>query len=120
MDFRNALTALSLCLTLPALAAEKDYVQAYCEGQIEVVLEDRTRVDCLTETHATEYDFGRKWAEAIGQALHYASHTGRRAGIVLIVESGADERGVKRARNVVSHYGLPIDITVTRPTEGGL
>jgi hypothetical protein len=36
-------------------------------GQVEVVLPDGTRCDCLTETHAIEFDFGRGWGEAIGQ-----------------------------------------------------
>lgn len=27
-------------------------------GQIEVILQDGTRSDCLTETHAIEFDFG--------------------------------------------------------------
>jgi hypothetical protein len=34
-------------------------------GQIEVVLPDKTRCDCVTNTHAIEFDFGSKWAEAI-------------------------------------------------------
>jgi len=29
-------------------------------------LPDKTRIDCLTTTHAVEHDFGSKWAEAIG------------------------------------------------------
>ncbi|MCK4758833.1 MAG: hypothetical protein KAT69_02225 [Candidatus Aminicenantes bacterium] len=69
------------------LAAEKDYQQEYCKGIMEFRLPDRTRVDCLTEDHAIEFDFGKKWAEAVGQSLHYAAHTGRRAGIVLITWS---------------------------------
>ncbi|WP_171018846.1 hypothetical protein ACONUD_00725 [Microbulbifer harenosus] len=53
-----------------------DYQLPWCEtagGVAEYVLPDRTRVDCLTETHAMEFDFAPKWAEAIGQALYYAS-----------------------------------------------
>ena len=33
---------------------------------------DGTRADCISATHAIEVDFSEKWAEAIGQALHYA------------------------------------------------
>lgn len=84
-----------LLLALPASADEADYVQRYCEGEIEHVLPDRTRVDCLTETHAWEYDWGHKWSESVGQSLHYAAHTGRRAGVVLIIESEADRRDRK-------------------------
>ena len=46
------------------LAAEKDYQREYCKGIMEFRLPDRTRVDCLTEDHAIEFDFGKKWAEA--------------------------------------------------------
>jgi hypothetical protein len=37
---------------------ESDYVKLHCKGQIEFVLPDKTRVDCLTDTHAIEYN---KW-----------------------------------------------------------
>ena len=63
---------------------EADFVDAYCQGEIEYVLADRTRVDCLTSTHAIEYDWGKKWAESLGQALFYSAMTGKKAGIVLI------------------------------------
>jgi hypothetical protein len=47
---------------------EKWYQKQWCEkrnGQIEVVLADGTRCDCLTNTHAIEFDFGNNWAELI-------------------------------------------------------
>lgn len=100
--------AISIC-TNAAYSAEKDYQLKHCVGEIEFVLPDRTRVDCLTETHAIEYDFGRKWAESIGQSLHYAMWTGRRAGIVLII-SESEGRFLKRVKAVISHYNLPIDV----------
>jgi hypothetical protein len=40
---------------------EKWYQQKWCEahkGQTEVVLPDGTRCDCVTDTHAIEFDFG--------------------------------------------------------------
>ena len=40
---------------------------------MEVVMKDGTRCDILTSTHAIEVDFAKKWAEAIGQSLNYAS-----------------------------------------------
>jgi len=62
---------------------EKEYQQVWCScesGEIEVRLSDRTRIDCLTAQYAIEFDFASKWAEAIGQSLHYASQTGKQAG----------------------------------------
>ena len=96
-----------------AAAAEADYVNAHCQGVIEYRLPDRTRVDCLIPDHAVEYDYGKKWAEAIGQSLHYAMHTGRRAGIVFISLDGPDIYGIERARKLIGHYNLPIDILAT-------
>jgi hypothetical protein len=54
------------------------------------VLPDGTRCDCLTDTHAIEFDFGNKWAEAVGQSAYYALQTQKKAGIVLILESPKD------------------------------
>lgn len=79
---------------------EADYVNHYCpqwKGQIEYVLPDRTRVDCLTDTHAIEFDWCRKWAEAIGQSLYYAKMTGKTPQIVLICKPN-EGRFVKRLR----------------------
>jgi hypothetical protein len=52
-----------------------------------VVLPDGTRCDCVTETHAIEFDFGNKWAEAIGQSAYYSLLTDKKAGIVIILEA---------------------------------
>jgi len=92
-----------------AHALEKDYVNKHCSGQIEVVLADRTRVDCLTSTHAIEYDYGRNFYQAVGQSLHYAMFTGKRAGIVLIIND-SELRFYNRAEALINHYGLPIDL----------
>jgi hypothetical protein len=78
--------------------SEADYVDYYCpqwKGKVEVVLDDRTRVDCLTDSHAIEFDWCKKWAEAIGQSLYYAKMTNRKPKIVLICSSG-ETRFIKR------------------------
>jgi hypothetical protein len=52
-----------LLLSLNAFAlTEKDYVNQHCKGKIEYRLPDKTRIDCLTDTHAWEYDYSNKWA----------------------------------------------------------
>jgi len=94
------------------LHPEKWYQQQWCQdqgGQIEVVLPNRTRCDCLTDSHAIEFDFGNKWAEAIGQAFYYAIQTGKKAGIVLILEDQKDLRFWIRLNTVIDHFSLPID-----------
>jgi hypothetical protein len=69
---------------------EFSYQHAYCSmhnGVEEYELPDKTRVDCLTDEYAIEFDFANKWAESIGQALHYSYITGRKPKIVLILDS---------------------------------
>ena len=112
------LLALALLWLHPAVAEgghpERWYQRQWCEargGQTEFVLADKTRVDCLTGSHAVEVDRANKWPEAIGQSLHYAMHTGKKAGILLIV--GPDEQlHLERLNAVIRHYGLPIDVSV--------
>ena len=69
--------------------SESSYQHAWCSmhnGVEEHENKDKTRVDCLTATHAVEFDFANKWAESIGQALHYQKMTGKKAKVVLILE----------------------------------
>lgn len=89
---------------------EADYVDHNCKGEIEHVLSDRTRVDCLTNTHAIEYDWGKKWAEAIGQSLYYSAMTGKKAGIVLITNPRTKDRYLKRLNKAIESHSLDIDV----------
>lgn len=93
------------------LHPEKGYQNKWCaahNGVTEYQLPDKTRVDCLTDTHAIEFDFAHKWAESVGQSLYYASLTGKKAGIVLIVEDIKDMRFVNRLLQIACY----LDITV--------
>jgi hypothetical protein len=103
------LTILMLIPTLTFAESESYYQNKYCKGVTEHVLHDRTRVDCLTDTHAIEYDFSKKWHEAIGQSLGYAFETNKRAGIVLIVEKKKDYKHWIKLNSIIKHYNLPID-----------
>jgi hypothetical protein len=93
------------------LHPESYYQEAWCRehgGQTEVRLPDKTRSDCLTETHAIEFDFGNKWAEAIGQSLYYSLQTEKKAGIALILEDPGDYKYWIRLNTTIDHFGLPI------------
>ena len=79
---------------------EADYVNFFCKGEIEYRLPDKTRVDCLTSEYAIEYDFDYKWAEPVAQAIHYSIHTGKKAGIVLIM-SKKGEKFLTRLNDVI-------------------
>jgi hypothetical protein len=118
--------ALALCLVLGAGSAgagsrlhpERWYQERWCAeqgGTMEVVLEDGSRCDCLTATHAVEFDFANKWAEAVGQSLHYANLSRKRAGIVIIQERPGDTRYLRRLRGVLERYDLPVDLWVEEP-----
>lgn len=68
---------LIICFTFNANAKKKEryYQDIHCDnlrGKAEYKLEDRTRIDCLTDTRAIEHDFAPKWAECAGQAIYYA------------------------------------------------
>lgn len=73
---------------------EKHYQKLWCaqhNGITEYINADKTRVDCLTQNEAVEFDYAHKWAESIGQALHYSYMTGKKAKVVLILENPEKE-----------------------------
>jgi hypothetical protein len=72
------LLTIFLLLALPLFGkqSERYYQEKFAReigGRVEVVMKDGTRCDILTATHAIEVDFAKKWEEAIGQSLNYAS-----------------------------------------------
>lgn len=91
---------------------EKYYQNQWCaehNGATEYVLEDRTRVDCLTDTHAIEFDFAPKWAESVGQSLYYALKTGKKPGVVLILEKPEkDTRHLRRLKALAKKYNITV------------
>lgn len=92
------------------LHKEVIYQSKWCNemcGDSEYKLADKTRVDCLTENHAIEFDFANKVYEAIGQSLYYGITTNRRPGIVLIVENPKDEQKyINRMKCVAKKKGI--------------
>ena len=94
-----------------AVEVEAWYQDVWCRGmtgQIEVRINDGRRIDCLTDSHAIEFEFARKWPEAIGQSLEYSMLTGKSAGIVLVLRRGEDLSHWQRLNAVVKYYRLPI------------
>ena len=79
-------------------------------GHVEVLMQDGTRCDIITKTHAIEVDFANKWAEAIGQSLNYARQTNKKAGILLLIKSGGDQKNISQLVNTIQEYELPIEI----------
>lgn len=93
---------LLLLFFTPVLHAENEawHVDKYCTGEVEHVNEDRTRVDCLTEDNAIEFDWGYKWAECVGQSLHYWLMTGKDPGCFLLLEDEDDLYFVDRVQRL--------------------
>jgi hypothetical protein len=94
---------------------ERDYQKIFCKnlnGKIEYRLIDKTRIDCLTSEYAIEIDYGKKWAEAIGQSLYYSYMTNRKAGIGIIVDlkSKSDSRYLKRLYEVTKKLNIKVFI----------
>ena len=93
---------------------EHHYQKEYCDnlnGKIEVVLTDKTRIDCLTKDKAIEVDFTYKWAECIGQALHYGYMTNKQPVCALIVtDLEKDKKYITRVCNIAKHINLEVDI----------
>ena len=83
--------------------SESSYQHAYCSihnGIEEFELQDKTRIDCLTDDYAIEFDFAKKWAESVGQSLYYSEMTHKKPAVVLILTNWTDMRYVKRVERV--------------------
>lgn len=102
---------ITLSIYLSHVHPEAYYQQQWCDerkGVMEYVLDDRSRVDCLTDEYAVEIEFAAKWKEAIGQALFYGIKTGKKPGAVLIMEKDTDGKYLERLRTVGDKYGITI------------
>lgn len=72
---------------------EKYYQNIWCDangGETEYILQDKSRVDCLTDEYAVEVDWGKKWAECVGQSLYYGLMTNKKPACLLILSGEKD------------------------------
>jgi hypothetical protein len=91
---------------------EKHYRERWCSdhgGQVDVLLSDQSHCECLTETHAVEFEFAPQWAGVLGKALGGAVQTGRKAGVVLILRSKEDLKYWLLLNSTIKELNLPID-----------
>ncbi len=84
-------------------------------GITGVTVYKNTRCECLTDTHAVKFNQASHWAEAIGDALYYSAVTGRKAGIVLIMNADSDRRYRHRLDDAINGNGLAIDVWEIMP-----
>lgn len=112
--------AIIIAASLPVSASglrhnESYYAHQWCDaagGQSEVVTESGARVDCLTAEYAVEVDWSGKWAEAIGQSLHYGVQTGRRAAILLLMREDYQPAHLYRLQDTIDRNGLDIELFI--------
>jgi len=98
---------------------ERDYQAVWCNefnGEVEVRLRDATRVDCVADidgvAYAIEFDYAKKWAEAIGQSLYYANMLRREPGVVLIVENfDSDMKHINKITYAMQGAGIRLWLT---------
>lgn len=111
-------------ISLPVIAtqriySEKTYQTQWCKahnGTMEYRLSDNTRVDCMTDTLAVEFDFANKWAECIGQALYYGRQTKKQPACVLIMENGEkDLKYLYRLRRAAYKKGVNMRTYTIKP-----
>ena len=92
---------------------EESYQRAWCDahnGIMEYENKDKTRVDCLTDEYAVEFDFANKWHESIGQALHYGIMTGKTPKIVLILDNPKTQMVYfKRVKRIAKKYNFEVE-----------
>jgi hypothetical protein len=102
-----------LLLSAPAWArSEKSYQNEYCAkwgGVVEVRLEDKTRVDCITDKYAIEFGFAGHF-EDLDQALHYARLTGKTPAVAWIIRSEKDQAYLDRLIADMKYWKLPVKV----------
>ncbi len=79
-------------------------------GISEFRTKDGTYVDCLTDTYAVEAEFDNNWKEALGQSLHYAESTNKKAAILLIKRQNSKKDYYSELERVINKFKLPIKV----------
>ena len=93
--------------------SEKIINKEWCDkrgGITEYRTKDGTFVDCLTDVYAIEAEFDNNWKESIGQSLHYAETTNRKAAILLIKRKRFQNKYYEQLKRVKKKYQLPIKV----------
>jgi hypothetical protein len=86
---------------------------------MEVRLDSGTIADCVNDTQAIEVDPTEKWAEALGQSLHYAAETAKSPMIYLYCEVGETQcqQHSLRLEQTIAAYELPVGVELFDESE---
>lgn len=109
------LSSFNLFARLHPESVYADKTCAMFKGKREVTLKDSTRADCVNDKYAVEVEFANKYYQAVGQSLHYARMTGKKAAIILILESNKDKKYLERLKADIKHHSLNIVLTAIGP-----
>jgi hypothetical protein len=116
----------SLTFDLPSGAKEslwRDELSRRLGGMTEVRVEGG-RIDVMTDGEAIEVDFPHKWHEGVGQALHYASETGKQGVLAIVAYAQGDENlqvKTRRRLELIERVceGNGLKMMVLFPNRGG-
>lgn len=105
------------------LESEKWYQENTCQGKTEVFnrfnQDISVRVDCLEDDYAIEYDFAKKWTEAVGQSLSYAMLLGKKPAIRLIITVPKDISYAKLLKESLVYMNINIRVQYIIKSENG-
>jgi len=101
---KSILIAMLLISSTVHAENERYYQDKFCAGigVTEKVLDDRTRVDCLTIGTAIEVEWAMNFYAGVGQSLFYSIKTKRNPGIALILRSKIDCKYLNRLKLIIS------------------
>ena len=88
-----------MMVAVPAFAKslknEAEYKKEWCakyNGEVDYKTHDKTTVDCITDTHAIEFEYGKNWNPAIRKSRQQSMSVGKTPGVVLILENSKDKK----------------------------
>lgn len=90
----------------------RDRVCLKWKGTEKYVLDDGATVDCLTDEYAFEFDYSNKWAKALGLSLYYSMKTGKKPGILLIMDESSSQDHLEKLQKVVKQFRLDVKIWI--------
>ena len=115
----NKLVTIIISLTFFSgliISSEASVNAEWCEsvnGLVEVQTKDKTFIDCLTDEYSIEAEFDYNWKEAIGQSLHYAETTNKKAAILFIKRRDSKKDYLSELNRVITKFKLPILVFTT-------
>ncbi|MCR8827617.1 hypothetical protein [Pseudosulfitobacter koreensis] len=110
--FLVAIVLAASMATAQSKIKEREFQERFCVGMnLEVITEAGTKADCVSDEYAIEVEKSHKWAEAIGQALHYGVELERQAGIIIVCEDTANcQAHWYRLESTIKNNSLPITV----------